>query len=70
MGKVLGTLLALAFGALSELGFEVWTWKGAFLINASLVCLELLPNFQGENQAAFHLTFVVEIRQRFISGAS
>ena len=40
------------------------------MINASLVCLELLPNFQGENLITFRLIFMVEIWQRFSSGAS
>ena len=43
--------------------------KGVVLIDASLVCLELLPNFYGKNPAAFHLIFVAEIQQRFFSSA-
>ena len=39
-------------------------------INALLACLELLPNFHDENLAAFHLIFVAEIWQHFISSAS
>ena len=42
--------------------------KGVVLINASLVCLELVPNFHDKNPAAFHLVFVAEIQQRFASG--
>ena len=54
-------LLALAFGALNGLGFEVWFWKGVVLIDASLVCLALLPNFYDKNLAAFRLIFVAKI---------
>ena len=43
---------------------------GVVLIDAFQLCLELLPNFHGENPAAFLLIFVVEIRQRFTSVAS
>ena len=41
--------------------------KGVVLIDASLVCLELLPNFHDENLVEFHLIFVVKIWQRFAS---
>ena len=38
---------------------------GVVSINDFLVCLESLPNFHGEDLAAFCLIFVVEIWQRF-----
>ena len=31
-----------------ELGFKVWVQMGVVLIDASLVCLELLPNFHAK----------------------
>ena len=42
--------------------------KGVVLINASLVCLELVPNFHDKNLTAFHLVFVAAIQQHFASG--
>ena len=42
---------------------------GMVLINAFQVCLELLPNFHGENLTAFRLIFVAEIWQCFASDA-
>ena len=39
--------------------------KGVVLIDASLVCLESVPNFHDENLAAFRLIFMAEIRQGF-----
>ena len=44
--------------------------KGVVLINASLVCLESLPNFHDEDLATFHLSFMIEIWQCFASSAS
>ena len=35
--------------------------KGVVSINASLICLELVPNFHNKNLAAFCLIFVAEI---------
>ena len=35
--------------------------KGMILIDASLVCLESVPNFHNENLITFHLIFVAEI---------
>ena len=43
---------------------------GVVSIDAFQLCLELLPNFHGENPTAFLLIFVAEIRQRFTSIAS
>jgi len=43
---------------------------GVVLIDAFQVCLESLPNFHSENQAAFHLIFVAKIWQRFTLDAS
>ena len=42
--------------------------KGVVLIDASLVCLELVPNFHEQNPTGFHLVFVVEIQQSFALG--
>ena len=42
---------------------------GMVLINAFQVCLELLPNFHGENSTAFRLIFVAEIWQCFATDA-
>ena len=53
-----------------ELGFKVWIQMGVVSIDASLVCLELVPNFPGKNQTTFRLIFVTVIRQPFASGAS
>ena len=44
--------------------------KGVVLIDASLVCLESVPNFHDENPAAFRLIFMAETRQRFALGVS
>ena len=38
---------------------------GVVLIDASQVCLKLLPNFHGENPIAFRLIFMAEIWQHF-----
>ena len=50
-------LLALAFGALNVLDFELGFKMGVVSIDAFQVYLELLPNFHNENPAAFHLYF-------------
>ena len=52
-----------------------WALKFGFrmsvvLINASQVCLELLPNFHGKNPTSFRLIFMAEFRQCFASDAS
>ena len=52
-----------------------WALKFGFrmsvvLINASQVCLELLPNFHGENPTPFRLIFMAEFRQCFASDVS
>jgi len=57
-------LLALASEALM-FSFRM----GVVSIVAFQVCLELLPNFHGENPTTFHLIFVEEIRQRFTPDA-
>ena len=40
---------------------------GVVSIVALQICLELLPNFHGDNPATFQLIFMVEIRQHFAS---
>ena len=52
-----------------------WALKFGFrmsvvLINASQVCLELLPNFHGKNLTAFRLIIVAKIQQLFTLNAS
>ena len=44
--------------------------KGVVLVDTFQVCLELLPNFHGENPIAFRLIFVAELWQRFVLNAS
>ena len=43
---------------------------GMVLVDSFSVHLESIPNFHNENPVAFHLIFIVEIQQRFTSGAS
>ena len=43
---------------------------GVVPIDTFQVCLKSLPNFHGENPAAFCLIFVTEIQQRFASNVS
>ena len=63
--------MALAFKALTELGFEVWIQKGCGLNNASLVHLGIVtkfprrksgnisPYFFGRNPATLHLRCII-----------
>jgi len=44
--------------------------KGVVLIDTSIACLDLVPNFHDKNSAAFRLVFVVKIQQHFASGVS
>ena len=43
--------------------------KGVVLIDTSLVCLGVVPNFHNKNLAIFRLIFIAEIRQHFALGA-
>ena len=55
-------LLALAFKASNELGFEVWFWKGCGLDQCFASTFGIVAKFPQWNLATFYLIFVAEIR--------
>ena len=79
MGIKKNKLLALAFEALSELGFKVWFWKSCRLDQCFPTMFEIdikflwwksdriLPYFHGGNPAALHIKCIIAHKMLFLS---